>query len=195
MDVFVRIEENYIGLNELSKLRSEGKITNIGLSNFTAEQIISISDRFPIYAIQSKYSLLDRRVRLEVFNICVERGLKFYAYQCLESGLLTGSFHQSIKKTIGSDDWRSRSRAFSTESLESLIRLNEKMNQIARRLDVSFANVALGWVLSDARVDIALVGVRNIQQLQDLICIQKVKLNSMDLCELEALADEITSRP
>ena len=168
--------ETHAALEELTKLKFEGKIAHIGISNFSDSDIIMAAREFDIYACQSKYSILDRQVEANTLTICREHGIKFFAYQPLESGLLTGSFFPVGSRVLTKGDWRNRSPLYRKDTLDSLTKLNDILTSIASRHSVAIASVALSWVLQNQACDVALVGIRDCKQLSELIDASKIEL-------------------
>ena len=179
--------ENFEALEELNSLITEGKINNIGLSNFDHEKIKKINNYFKINAIQFKYSMLDRIIDENIINLSKLNNIRLYGYQPLESGLLTGSFFREKKRSIGPSDWRSRSSLFKKESIDRLHELNTLLAKLACRFDVSIATISLSWALQSSNLDTILVGIRSVKQLQQLIKYKKVLLTLSDLKDIDNL--------
>ena len=164
----------------MSKLVHEGKIPNIGISNFSAYQIELVIKYFDIYACQANYSILHRQVESNTLQLCKDKGIKFYAYQPLESGLLTGKFFPVGNRILANSDWRNRSPLFSNKSLDYFTDLNVVLNSIATRNLVTVASISLAWVTKNSNCDVALFGVRDLSQLLIVRDSMKVNLTARD---------------
>lgn len=182
--------ETLKALETLTILRDEGKIKYLGISNFYYPEIKLAASRFDIYACQLKYSLLDRRVENDTLELCRSKGIKFFAYQPMESGLLSGAFFAPNERLIAEDDWRSRSRLFSKEMLKQLVPVNNALRDVADRHGVSIATVALAWVVGNPDCDLALVGIRNLDQLSDALSVQHLTLTYEDRKKIEIAASQ-----
>ena len=73
---------------ELSRLKSEGKIKAIGVSNFSLEQLKEANSEGDISAIQLQYHMLDRSIERDILPYCVENGITVVPYGPLAFCLL-----------------------------------------------------------------------------------------------------------
>lgn len=174
------IEENLMAIEELEKLKFEGKILNIGLSNFSLAEIKIVQENFQISAIQNHYSILNRQVELELLPHCIKTNLAFFAYQPLNSGLLTGRFFSVKPQNIPLSDWRSRSKEFSSENIKCLTNLNLTLSELAHHHNVSTSAISAAWVLSHPAVSAALVGMRNPKQVLEILFATDIILTQSD---------------
>lgn len=81
-DPDVPLEES---VGELARLREEGKIRHVGLSNVSVEQLARAQAVVPIASVQNRYSLADRRSE-EVLEECKRQGLAFFPWYPLAVG-------------------------------------------------------------------------------------------------------------
>jgi len=173
-------EENLKAVSVLDKLKSEGKVLNIGLSNFPLKEIKNIRKNFEIHAVQNHYSLLNRQVEMNLLPYCAKTKLDFYAYQPLESGLLTGRFHRENSLKLPSSDWRNRSKEFMQNNIDHLSPLNLGLKTVALKYNTLIAVISLAWVLSNTSVSAALVGMRNTKQVDEILLANAIKLTAGD---------------
>jgi aryl-alcohol dehydrogenase-like predicted oxidoreductase len=178
------IEETMNALAEMTKLVRQGKIARIGVSNFDGAEIEAATTNFDLYACQAKYSMLSRQVEADTIKLCRQKNIKFFAYQPLESGLLTGTFFEFRKRVLPQTDWRARNLVFCDESIALLRGLNDVLAKIARRHDSSIAAVSLQWVLQNSDCNTVLVGMRNIDQVSESINAASFELTAEDLEEI-----------
>jgi aryl-alcohol dehydrogenase-like predicted oxidoreductase len=75
-------------LGELIRLRAEGKIRHIGLSNVSVEQLQRARALVPIVSVQNRYNLADRAAE-EVLKVCARDGLGFLPWYPVGAGDLT----------------------------------------------------------------------------------------------------------
>lgn len=173
-------DENLLAIAELEKLKSEGKILNIGLSNFSLNEIQRAQDNFQISAIQDHYSILHRQVESDLLPYCVKTNLAFIAYQPLDSGLLTGRFFLKRLSHLTSTDWRNRSKEFYPENINKLTNLNAVLFSLANKYKVAISTISAAWVLSNPAVSSALVGMRNPKHVQQILPSTVINLTSDD---------------
>lgn len=78
-------------MTALNKLKADGKIRYIGVSNFNQEQILECEKYTQIDVIQPPYSMVSRRDE-DLMKWCVARGIDTFTYGSLGAGILTGTF-------------------------------------------------------------------------------------------------------
>ena len=101
-----RIEESVYTLN---KLKKDGLIKNIGLSNFNLDNLKSAQKVSRVDYIQIPWNIIERP-SLELVNYCIDNNIYIIVYNALSSGLLTGKFKFNSK--FPSNDRRSRLEIF-----------------------------------------------------------------------------------
>jgi aryl-alcohol dehydrogenase-like predicted oxidoreductase len=72
-------------VGELARLRAEGKIRHVGLSNVSVEQLRQAQELVPVVSVQNRYSLSDS-VHEDVLDECERQGLAFLPWYPLEAG-------------------------------------------------------------------------------------------------------------
>jgi pyridoxine 4-dehydrogenase len=72
-------------LGELEKLKREGKIRHVGVSNFTVEDLEHARSIVPIVSVQNRYNASDRRYE-DVIDYCERHGLAFIPWYPLAAG-------------------------------------------------------------------------------------------------------------
>ncbi len=176
--------EQYIGA--LKELENEGKILSYGVSNFGVE------DLEKIYQIDNDicvdevcYNLFTRAAEFELIPSCKEKDIPIFAYSSLMQGLLTGKY----KKLDDFPDNRARMHLFdSRKRLQSRHGGNGQedigqnaLNQlfkISYETNISFTNLAIGWLKSKSIVSGVIVGTKNAEQSHNLSKFINLKLES-----------------
>ena len=102
-------EEVEEGWETVSKLREEGKIRWIGVSNFDVNQMKRALSIAPITSLQPPYSLIRRDIEPEILPFAESNGIGVIAYSPMGSGLLTGKMTPQRIAAMPEDDWRRRS--------------------------------------------------------------------------------------
>ena len=118
--------EDQIGA--LARLREEGKIRAIGISEISVATLKKAQAVHPIAAVQSEYSLWSRDPEDEIFAVCRELGIGFVPYSPLGRGLLTGTIGKP--DALGASDWRLTLPRFQAEAMaanNAVIAVLEKM--------------------------------------------------------------------
>ncbi len=172
-------------MGELAKLRAEGKIRHIGVSNFDAAQMERARKIAPIASLQPPYSLVARGVGQSVLPYCREHGIGVIVYSPMASGLLSGAMTRERIANFPEDDWRRRSPHFQEPALSRNLRLVETLRAIGKRHNVTPGEVAIAWTLRNPAVTGAIVGIRRPDQVNGIIGAADLNLNDVDLKEIE----------
>ena len=151
----------------LLDLQAEGKIRQLGLSNLSdsgAGELESSAHRF--VSFQNEFSLANRSHESEVLEFSRHWGLSPLTWGSLGQGILTGKYDSSV--SFASDDRRSRSvyTNFHGSKLEHNMRIVGVLREIAEELGRSIPAVAIRWILDYIPGSVAIVGIKNSQQLR-----------------------------
>lgn len=180
-------EEVEEGWATLAKLKEEGKVRWIGVSNFNAEQLCRAQKIAPITSLQPPYSLIRREVEAEVLPFCAVHNVGVIAYSPMGSGLLTGAMTRERVETLPEDDWRRRSPQFQEPLLTRNLKIAGKLKEIAARHDRLAGEAALAWVLHHSVITGAIVGVRSAEQVSGIIGGMEFRLSAEEITEIESL--------
>jgi aryl-alcohol dehydrogenase-like predicted oxidoreductase/enamine deaminase RidA (YjgF/YER057c/UK114 family) len=150
-------------LHELARLRDEGLIAAIGVTNFDAAHLhLALADGVPIVTNQVSFSLLDRRAAGDLSALCRERGVKLLAYGTLCGGFLSDKWLGQPEPASLPDWSRSKYKRFIDVAggWAAFQHLLAAAGNVAARHHVSIANVATRWVLEHDTVGAAIIGAR-----------------------------------
>lgn len=156
-------------MGALLELREEGKIREIGVSNYSAEQLEEARlalGNVPLASDQPQYSLVCRSFEQEVLPWCREHQVGTVVYSPLEQGLLTGKVRAD--RNIPDNDARSGRPSFRQENRTSVNDLlDEFIAPVSKRLDASYAQVVLAWTLAQPGVTAVIAGARTADQVRE----------------------------
>ena len=162
-------------MSALDDVVREGKVRFVGLSNFKLEEIEACMAVRRVDVVQYGWNMFDRRMQREILPYCEEQGIGFMAYGSLAFGLLTGTFTED--HDFGAADWRARqgnmgaikmfAALFGPEKFKDNVRAVEELKGIAARYGKSLPQLALRWAISHPAVSTALVGCRNVAEVED----------------------------
>ena len=172
-------------VSEMAKLKAEGKIRNIGVSNFNAQQLARAVKVAPITSLQPPYSLLATEVEHSTLPFTRQRHIGVIVYSPMASGLLSGAMTRERIAALPDDDWRKRSFNFREPALTRNLSLVETLRAIGERYNVTPGAVAIAWTLRNPAVTGAIVGVRRAQQVDGVIGAAGIELDTNDLLEIE----------
>jgi aryl-alcohol dehydrogenase-like predicted oxidoreductase len=178
------------GWSTLAKLKEEGKVRYIGVSNFNVKQLRRAQAIAPITSLQPPYSLIKRDVDRKILPFCLENNIGVIVYAPMQSGLLTGSMSAERVANMPSDDWRKRNEEFQEPRLSRNLKLVDLLRQIGQPHERSPGEVAIAWTLRLPAVTAAIVGGRNAQQVEGIIGAADFRLSDDELKQIEAFLTE-----
>jgi aryl-alcohol dehydrogenase-like predicted oxidoreductase len=181
-------EEVEEGWATLARLKEEGKVRWIGVSNFNVDQMRRAQAIAPITSLQPPYSLIRREVEPEILPYCAQQGIGVLAYSPMGSGLLTGAMTRERVANLPEDDWRRRGPQFQEPLLTRNLKLAEKLKEIGARHNRNAGEVAIAWVLRNPMVTGAIVGIRSAEQVAGVIGAMEFRLNQDEVNEIELFA-------
>ena len=180
-------------MRAFEKLKADGKIRYGGVSNFNVEMMEYCSEFTDVAVNQVGYHLFDQRMQKSVLPYCQQNNIGFMAYGTLGFGLLTGAFKPDHAFEKG--DWRNNYTAFwlplfHRENFERELRVGKRLAAVAARHDRSLAQLAIAWVLGNPAVTVALVGMRNDQELAENVAAADWRLSDADRADIDRIFEE-----
>jgi aryl-alcohol dehydrogenase-like predicted oxidoreductase/enamine deaminase RidA (YjgF/YER057c/UK114 family) len=150
-------------LHEMARLREEGLIGAIGVTNFDAAHLaVALADGIPLASNQISFSLVDRRAAGPLSALCARSGVRLLAYGTLCGGFLAERWLGAAEPTAIPDWSRAKYKRFidaagGWEPFQSIL---AAAAEVGRRHGVSISNVATRWVLEQPAVAAIIVGAR-----------------------------------
>lgn len=189
-DPLVPIEETAA---ELEKLRQDGKILAIGVSNYSTEQMDAFRKAAPLASVQPPYNLFERAIEADVLPYARDNGLAVLGYGALCRGLLSGRMNSST--TFDGDDLRKSDPKFKAPRFAQYLAAVEALKNLAReRHGKSVLALAIRWVL-DQGPTIALWGARRPDQLDGIDEAFGWTLSPQDMQDIDRLLAEHITDP
>jgi len=171
----------------------QGKALYVGISSYDADRTreaaqILKREGVSLLIHQPSYSMLNRWVEKELLGTLEELGVGCIAFSPLAQGLLTEKYLNGVPASSRANDSGSFQKEFLSE--ENLKRVRA-LDDIAKGRGQSLAQMAIAWVLRDKRVSSALIGARNVEQLDNsLDAIKKLQFSDAELAEIDLYAQE-----
>jgi aryl-alcohol dehydrogenase-like predicted oxidoreductase len=170
----------------MAKLKEEGKVRNIGVSNFNVAQMKRAQAIAPITSLQPRYSLIHRDVEKDILPFAARHKIGVIAYSPMASGLLTGAMTRERIEQLPADDWRRNNRDFQEPLLSRNLRLVRLLKAIATHHGCTPAEVAVAWVLHNPAVTGAIVGARKPGQIVGVLGAAGLRLSATEVGEIDA---------
>jgi aryl-alcohol dehydrogenase-like predicted oxidoreductase len=178
----------------LKKLKEEGKIKAIGVSNYNVEQMEAIENIVSINTHQPPYNLFERDIEKDVLPYCIDKGINILAYGAICRGLLSGKMTK--EREFKGDDLRKIDPKFQGKRFEQYLACVKKLNDfVNKRYEKEVIHLAVRWILDKTKIGIALWGARKPEQLQPLNGIFGWHLNDMDFEEIDKIIEETVLDP
>jgi aryl-alcohol dehydrogenase-like predicted oxidoreductase len=179
-------EEIEEGWATMAKLKEEGKVRHIGVSNFDVDQMRRALAIAPITSLQPRYSLIHREVEEEILPFAAEQDIGVIGYSPMASGLLTGAMTRERIEQLPADDWRRNHPDFQEPLLSRNLRLVRLLKAIGAHHGCTPAEFAIAWVLHNRAVTGAIVGARKPGQISGVLGAAGLRLSLMEVGEIEA---------
>ena len=163
-------------LSALTDLVRQGKVRYIGVSNYTAWQImkslhVSALHGFEHYvSLQPQYSLVERHIEYELLPLCQDQGIGIIPWSPLGGGFLSGKYKKGEQPPEGtriSQAIERQEEHWSRRATERNWRVIDIVGTIAEKTKKSYAQIALNWLLRQPAVTAPIIGARTMEQLED----------------------------
>lgn len=187
-------------LKTLEKLKDEGKIRAIGVSNFGRKDLQELLTCGQIEVNQLPYSLLWQAIEYEILSFCRKNEVGVTCYSSLAQGLLTGKF--SSPEEVPEE--RARTRHFSGQ--RPLTRHGEEgaetetftavkdIRDLSESVGIPMTGLALGWLLAQKGVISVIAGARNPEQIRQNVHNVDVELSSEIVARLTNITEKLKQK-
>ena len=174
----------------LLRLKEEGKIRHIGVSNFERPLLEKALSLAPVVTNQPQYSLLDRRIEKELLPFCNDNKIGTLPYGPLGSGILTGKYKERPQFKQG--DARNFFYKYYEENNWNKVQiLLKEMKEISEYHRKPLPHVAINWLKQQEGVSSVLVGARNPAQAKENAGALEWDLSRDELNRLTQISDSI----
>ena len=171
----------------MGKLIREGKIRAWGQSSPTLEQIKKAHAVTPLSAIQSEYSMMERKWEKKVIPFCAENNIGFMAFSPLGNGFLSGKY--SSKDKFEGNDVRRVITRFAKENMDANQPLLDLINRYAAQKNCTAAQICLAWVLAGGKFIVPIPGMRKEERIKENLGAAEIELADE---EYSALNEELS---
>jgi aryl-alcohol dehydrogenase-like predicted oxidoreductase len=182
VDQSVPIEDT---VGEMARLKEEGKIRFLGLSEAAPHTIRKAHATHPITALQTEFSLWSRDAEAEIMPTVRELGIGYVAYSPLGRGFLTGQITKP--EDFPEDDYRRFHPRFTGENFAKNIQLVHQIEEMAADKGVTAAQLALAWVLAKGDDIVPIPGTKRRKYLDQNIAATQITLSADDLAALDRI--------
>ena len=168
----------------MGKLIKEGKIRAWGQSSSTLEQIKKANAITPISAIQSEYSMMERKWEKDVLPFCRENNIGFVAFSPMGNGFLSGKYTSDME--FKGNDVRRVITRFNKENMEANAPLLALVRRFAEQKNCTLAQIGLAWVLAGGDFIVPIPGMRKEERIRENLGAADVTLTPEEYAALNA---------
>jgi aryl-alcohol dehydrogenase-like predicted oxidoreductase len=182
------------GWSTLAKLKQEGKVRYIGVSNFSVAQMKRAQTIAPITSLQPPYAVVRRDIEREILPFCLAQNIGVIVYSPMYAGLLTGSMTRERVANFLPEDWRRNLPGFKEPALSQNLQVVELLRGIGQRHGRTPGEVAIAWTLHNPAVTGAIVGFRSPKQVAGIVGAGEFRLQAAELREIEDALSGVLAR-
>jgi len=180
-------------MSALAQLVKQGKALHVGISSYSPERTrrayeLLKNEGVHMLIHQPSYSMLNRHIENGLLDLLGDLGVGCIGFSALAQGLLTNKYINGN----GSNGRAPERETFSKDFLsEKNLKNVRGLAAIATKRGQTLAQMAIAWVLRDDRVTSALIGARNVDQLNDsLDALKKLEFGDDELGEIDRFAKD-----
>jgi voltage-dependent potassium channel beta subunit len=185
-------------LRALDDLTAQGKILYSAVSEWTGTQITEaagIAERLnlrPLISNQPIYNMFERYIEREVLPVSAKKGLGQVVFSPLAQGILTGKYKAGAPLPADSRAANNSVNSIITSYLnEQVLLVVQELEQVARKQDISLAQLALAWVLRQPGVSTALIGATKPEQIEENVKAVDIQLTSETLDQIDEILKQV----
>src|SRR5579859_1844960 len=181
-------------MEAFDRLRADGKILYVGISNFSAWQlalaqaVVAEARLAPIAALQPRYNLLFRQPERDLLPLAAALGIGVMPYNPLGAGMLTGKYRRASEPPPESRfSWGDYGRMYQGRYWsDEMFGVVDALVEVAAAESATPAQTALAWLLSHDSVTSPIVGASRPEQLRETVKCLEVKLSQESIARLRS---------
>jgi methylglyoxal reductase len=168
-------------MDALLKLKEEGKIRAIGVSNAKLEHLKAYGD---IDSDQEQYSMLDRKIEKNgMLDYCRNHSIAVLAYSPLVLGLLTGRLDPN--RQYGAKDLRLNNKRFTPENVRHVNQILARFKPLTEKYTCTIAQLVIAWTFQQQGITHVLCGARKPEQAIENAGAGAVSLSKEDIGRID----------
>ncbi len=180
-------------MEALMKLRDEGKIHYIGLSNFSKDQITECLSAGEVHTLQPPYNIFERGAENDLLPFCLDQNIGTLGYGGLCRGLLTGKF--SGEETFPKGDLRRGDPKFKPDRFKQYVKAVNELKGLAAGYGKTVGQFALRWALQQPGLTTIIAGARTIAQVEDNVGVAGWEISRDDIKKVEQILSKHVKTP
>ncbi len=178
----------------LMRLKQEGYIRAIGMSNAKPEQVEEyLACGCEIDILQRKYNILEREfVETNLLPLCRKYGMAFHAYSPLERGILTGKYRKDYQ--VDPLDARTKLLWWKPENYPLAIDFVDGLADLCEKNHCSLTDLAVSFLLAQGDFINVICGAHKPEQIEADIQAASVELSPEDVAEIRRRVEALEAQ-
>ncbi|MGF7049496.1 aryl-alcohol dehydrogenase-like predicted oxidoreductase [Paenibacillus sp. DS2015] len=164
-------------VDALQRLKKEGTIRAIGVSNFSIEQLQEANRDGYVDVLQSEYNLFKRGAVQDLLPYAKQHGISFVPYFPLAAGLLGGKY----TKDTTFEDGRAKNPLFQGTAFIQNLQKVEQLRELANAKDAEIAHIVLAWYLTQDSIDALIPGAKKPDQVLNNLKTLNIQLTPSEI--------------
>jgi len=178
----IPLEETF---ETLQKLKEEKKFFQLGVSNFSAWQVMKANlvaqkyDFPSVDILQPMYNIVKRQAEVEILPMAKAEDIGVISYSPLGGGLLTGKYDASISSSKNTSGRLHENKKYKIRyGQDWMYKAAHALKDLANKLNYDPISLAVAWVLNNDTVTAPIISARNLKQLKPSLDSVKILLNN-----------------
>jgi len=180
-------------LGALDQIVRQGKALYAGVSSYNGATFLEsvrtaqAHDWAPLTIHQPVYNLINRWIEKDLLPHTDKHGCGVIAFCPLAQGLLTSKYLNGIPEDSRAALWWDEKGRENRVNEQVLVKVRA-LTALAHQRGQSLAQMALAWILRDARVTSALIGASKVSQIEENVqALNNLKFSAEELKQIDAL--------
>jgi len=182
-------------MGALAHAVQQGKALYVGVSSYSAEKTAEAARllhewKVPCLIHQPSYNMLNRWIEEDLLDTLGKQGIGCITFTALAQGILSDKYLNGIPADARVNRPGGDSLMVSHLSEQNLARVRA-LNEIAKTRGQTLAQMALAWVLRDARVTSTLIGASSSAQIRENVAaLKNLSFSADELAAIDQQAKE-----
>ncbi len=187
-------------MDALMKLKEQGKIRAIGISNFGVKQMQeALATGAQIDVNEVTYNIMSRAIEADIVPFCQQHGMSVIGSMALAQGLLTGRYasadevpmNQAHSRHYANERGQGTSRHGGAGVEKEMFAALDELKALAADLHISLPQLALAWTLHKPGITAMLVGSRTIAELEENVQVANLSLPAEAIAEIDRISQPV----
>jgi methylglyoxal reductase len=168
----------------LLKMKDEGKIRCIGVSNASVPEIEEYLSIGVVNTNQPQYSMLNRSIEKDVLPYCIKNNIDILAYSPLEQGLLTGKI--GLDRQFNETEYRNNIPWYKSVNRKHVIDMLSNWEDLLTKYNCTTSQLVIAWTAHQSGISYVLCGARHQNQVIENAMAGSLKLDAADMYRMRS---------